>query len=229
MEYPQIAHTADIADPAAEPIISELRRRLDEVGVIADLSTARHAEAQVLRSRLEAVLAARRFEVDALRRRIAELEARPPGGGHGAPAVPPDAVPSYSALAGEFRERLAERSADITRRYEERIAAQRAALEEKDERIRRLTEQIAAADAEIRALGGPPAVPPLDPHDLQRISGIGPVLAGTLRSLGISTLHQVASLTDADLARIDDGLEAFKGRSRRDRWVEQARDLIGSG
>ncbi len=229
-----------IPDRIADAVIADLRRRLDEVGVVADLSAARHAEAAVLRTRLEAVLAARRSEVAALRRRIAELEAllaQRAGSAAPAPSQPersgadlaadPGAAESYADLARGFTERLAERSADITRRYEERISMQLGALEEKDEQIGHLTERLSAALREADELRAG-AEPPPDPHDLQRIGGIGPVIAGTLRDIGITTIQEVAALTDEDLDRIDEHLDAFRGRSRRDRWVEQARRLIAA-
>lgn len=230
-----------ITDPAAGRIIADLRRRLDEVEVVADLSAARHAEAEVLRRRLDAVLAARHSEVSELRRRIMELEARvlaadgrgTPRSGSTAPhpsdgdGRPAPHHPPYSELAAGFRERLGERTADLERRYEERFALLRQVLEEKDEQIRRLTEQLAAALRELERLREPAAPQPPDPRDLERIRGIGPVIAATLRSLGITTLHQVAALSDAELDRIDAHLDAFPGRARRDRWVQQAADLLG--
>jgi predicted flap endonuclease-1-like 5' DNA nuclease len=244
MEHQPIHHAAD---PVAARVIADLRRQLDQVGVIADLSAARQAEADVLRRRLDAVLAAWRSEVESLRRRVAELEAlafagrdvdaespASPAGGRPEPSRPEasghdtTAPSSYAALAGEFRERLAERTAAISRRHEERLSAQRLALEEKDEQIRSLTDHLTAARREADEMRQRAAPPPPDPHDLERISGIGPVIAATLRSIGITTLDQVARLGDADLDRIDAQLEVFKGRSRRDGWVEQARRLIGS-
>jgi predicted flap endonuclease-1-like 5' DNA nuclease len=216
-----------IADPVASGIIADLRRRLDEVLVIADLSAARHAEAAVLRKRLDAVLAARRSEVAALRGRIGELEAMIVTGRTSDVPEPDSAEPahdpSYADLAALFHRRLAERGAELTRRYEDRAAAQRRALEERDEQIRRLTRRLAAAEqasTEVRSTPSPP-----DPHDIERVRGIGPVIAATLRSLGITTLQQIASLTETDLDHIDEHLSAFQGRSRRERWIEQAKEL----
>lgn len=63
------------------------------------------------------------------------------------------------------------------------------------------------------------------PDDLKRISGIGPSLERTLNSLGIFTLRQIAEWTDENRAWVDAYL-AFRGRVNRERWVEQARDLV---
>jgi NADH-quinone oxidoreductase subunit E len=63
--------------------------------------------------------------------------------------------------------------------------------------------------------------------DLTLIKGIGPKLAAELNRLGVFSLAQVASMTEDDLVRIDEGLTSFKGRSVRDDWVGQARALLG--
>jgi predicted flap endonuclease-1-like 5' DNA nuclease len=86
----------------------------------------------------------------------------------------------------------------------------------------------------------PPPVPPARPttaadavalthnaDDLTRLKGLGPKLAGRLNELGVTRIDQIAAWTDADIDRIDPELGRFSGRIRRDRWVEQARLLIG--
>lgn len=64
--------------------------------------------------------------------------------------------------------------------------------------------------------------------DLSRIKGVGPKLVALLASLGVTRFDQIAAWTDADMARIDAQLGAFKGRPARDGWVEQAR-LLAAG
>ena len=61
--------------------------------------------------------------------------------------------------------------------------------------------------------------------DLTRLKGLGPKAAATLGQLGVTRYAQLAGFTDADVARADAELGAFKGRITRDRWVEQARYL----
>ncbi|MBN9015899.1 MAG: polyhydroxyalkanoate depolymerase [Rhizobiales bacterium] len=62
--------------------------------------------------------------------------------------------------------------------------------------------------------------------DLKLISGVGPKLESTLNAIGIFHFWQLAGLTAAQLAELDDRL-AFKGRAARDKWVEQAAALAG--
>jgi predicted flap endonuclease-1-like 5' DNA nuclease len=64
---------------------------------------------------------------------------------------------------------------------------------------------------------------PADP--LTRMKGLGPKAEVALNGLGITRYDQIAAWTDADVARVDAQMGAFKGRIARDRWVEQARYL----
>lgn len=102
----------------------------------------------------------------------------------------------------------------------------------------RMVPQSAAA-APPKPAAPPPAAPPpaAEPPppapsasaakgDLTKIKGIGPVLQGKLETLGITSLQQVAGLTAADIDRIDEAID-FKGRIQREKWVEQAKALVG--
>ncbi|MCJ7421395.1 hypothetical protein [Sphingomicrobium astaxanthinifaciens] len=67
-----------------------------------------------------------------------------------------------------------------------------------------------------------------EPDDLKRLKGVGPKLATALNGLGIVRFDQIAKLTPAQLAKIDEHLGSFKGRLARDRVVEQA-DYLARG
>ena len=64
-----------------------------------------------------------------------------------------------------------------------------------------------------------------EPDDLTRIKGIGKVLEGRLHDLGITTFLQIAQFTEEDVNRVNEVL-SFKGRIERERWVEQAKDIV---
>ncbi len=64
--------------------------------------------------------------------------------------------------------------------------------------------------------------------DLTQIKGLGPKLAGLLNTLGVTTFAEIASWDEADIDRVDEKLDRFKGRIRRDSWVEQAK-LLAAG
>lgn len=72
------------------------------------------------------------------------------------------------------------------------------------------------------------AVPAGPPDELTRMKGVGPKVAALLNGLGVTRFDQIAAWTDADVARVDAQLGAFKGRIARDQWVEQAR-LLAAG
>jgi predicted flap endonuclease-1-like 5' DNA nuclease len=58
--------------------------------------------------------------------------------------------------------------------------------------------------------------------DLQRIKGVGPVLERWLHGQRIFRFSQLASLEEAGIAELDDKLEDFPGRIRREAWIEQS-------
>lgn len=60
---------------------------------------------------------------------------------------------------------------------------------------------------------------------LTTINGIGPVIEGKLEGLGVTTFKQIADWSEEDVTRIDQAL-AFKGRVVREKWIEQAKELI---
>lgn len=65
--------------------------------------------------------------------------------------------------------------------------------------------------------------------DLQEIEGIGPALEKLVNSLGFYHFDQIAAWTEADVALVDAEMKTFKGRITRDRWVEQAKIIVGEG
>lgn len=58
-----------------------------------------------------------------------------------------------------------------------------------------------------------------------QLKGLGPKVAARLGELGITTVGQVAALTDDQADALDAQLGAFRGRMARDRWIEQSRFL----
>lgn len=68
-----------------------------------------------------------------------------------------------------------------------------------------------------------PGQPFGEPDDLQIVSGIGPKLSKALNEQGIYHFWQLAALTDEQLAWLDENMLSFKGRIKREGWVEQAK------
>ena len=64
--------------------------------------------------------------------------------------------------------------------------------------------------------------------DLQVIKGIGPYSEEKLNALGIFTYAQLANFDRKTEDEVNDAIEHYKGRIRRDEWVKQAQDIIGA-
>ncbi|UWQ31488.1 NADH-quinone oxidoreductase subunit E [Leisingera sp. M527] len=60
--------------------------------------------------------------------------------------------------------------------------------------------------------------------DLKLLKGVGPKLEQTLNELGFFHFDQIADWTEAEVAWVDARLK-FKGRIKRDGWIEQAKRL----
>ena len=67
-----------------------------------------------------------------------------------------------------------------------------------------------------------------DADDLQAIKGIGPYSEEKLNALGIFTYEQLANFDRQTEDDVNDAIEHYKGRIRRDEWVKQAQDIIGA-
>jgi len=61
--------------------------------------------------------------------------------------------------------------------------------------------------------------------DVSLIGGVGPKLKEKLNGYGVTSLNEIAAMSEADVARMDEALD-LKGRATRDEWVEQAKELV---
>jgi predicted flap endonuclease-1-like 5' DNA nuclease len=66
-----------------------------------------------------------------------------------------------------------------------------------------------------------------DRDDLKEVEGIGPFIEEKLNALGIYKFSQI-SMMNSDLEdKVNDAIEFFPGRIKRDKWVDQAKVLAG--
>ena len=61
--------------------------------------------------------------------------------------------------------------------------------------------------------------------DLKSIKGFGPFLEQKRTALGIYTFEQISKMTPELEEQVNEAIEFFPGRVKRDDWVNQAKDL----
>ncbi len=90
--------------------------------------------------------------------------------------------------------------------------------------------ETAAPAPETEVLEPQPAAPEAAAaeDDLTQITGVGPAIVDKLNAIGITSLTQIAALTEEDIERVNGEL-SFKGRIERDDWVGQAKQLLKAG
>jgi large subunit ribosomal protein L21 len=80
-----------------------------------------------------------------------------------------------------------------------------------------------AALAATTAAAAAPAAGIVD--DVEIIGGVGPALKKKLAGAGVTTLTQIAAMSAAEMAKVDEDLK-LGGRTEREEWVEQAKELL---
>jgi large subunit ribosomal protein L21 len=61
--------------------------------------------------------------------------------------------------------------------------------------------------------------------DVEIIGGVGPALKKKLAAAGITTLTQIAAMSADEMAKVDADLK-LGGRTEREEWIEQAKELL---
>jgi predicted flap endonuclease-1-like 5' DNA nuclease/alpha-tubulin suppressor-like RCC1 family protein len=118
----------------------------------------------------------------------------------------------------------AEKEAKAKAEAEAKAAAAKPVTKEakKQEELERVKERAKSIDFAV--LGTAKAS---EKDDLQAIKGIGPFIEEKLNALGIYTWLQVSKMTSALEDEVNEAIEFFPGRVKRDQWVAQAKILLG--
>ena len=85
--------------------------------------------------------------------------------------------------------------------------------------------EITAPPAKIAT---PVSAPAFADSPVTQLKGLGPKVATQLSALGVTTVGEMAALSESEAQSIDAQLGNFTGRMGRDRWIEQAR-LLAAG
>ncbi len=203
---------------------------LDSIRAERDTLSDRATELASENANLHRQVASYDEQLTLARERISNLEAtlQTVGGiGSGGPAQ--DRNDGAAAQIARLEERLKERNAAVA---EMRGDLDRLA-QNYQRRIREMERRMGGRDrisisARIDA-ERPPTLNrivhsgPVD--DMTEISGVGPVLEATLKSVGIHSYQQLACLKPEDIERFGAKLAPFKSRIVREDWVGQARRL----
>ena len=72
----------------------------------------------------------------------------------------------------------------------------------------------------------PAAADPDAPMPVTLINGIGAALETRLEGIGVTDVRQIAAWTEEEATKIDEDL-GLGGRIARDKWIEQAKALVG--
>jgi predicted flap endonuclease-1-like 5' DNA nuclease len=212
--HSQIDEPQGDAPPAPSPseadsdrlIASEAARR-DLESQLAGLTAARSAERKASGDRIASLerLHGRIGERD---HRIVELEAEL----ENASALDLDAPPAtYAEWDRMMRTRIATSVATATYRLKDQVAHLRTVVAEKEGLLRG------------RRLIQPAKKRPLP---VTAIKGIGPVIAGILANHGITSIEEIAALSDDDIDRLGASMPVYPDRIRGDNWVRQAQSLL---
>jgi len=86
------------------------------------------------------------------------------------------------------------------------------------------TEAAPKAEAAAPAAAAAPVAAAEGADNLKKLTGIGPALEKKLNSAGITTYAQIAALTDAQIADLEEQPSPAR-RFAKDGWVEQAKEL----
>ncbi|MBC3942821.1 hypothetical protein [Sphingomonas albertensis] len=89
-------------------------------------------------------------------------------------------------------------------------------------------EPAAPAPAEPAPIAPPVSAQSYADGPVTQLKGLGPKVATQLGVLGVTTVGQMAALSESEAQSIDAQLGIFTGRMGRDRWIEQAR-LLAAG
>ena len=179
---------------------------------------AKEAEVKAKKEAKEAEAAAKKAEEEAAAL-IAEEEAA------AAAALAAKEEEEKAAKEAEAAaKKKAEEEAAAKKAEEEAAAAAKPANKEEKKKaeLKRVKERSKSID--FKVLGKAKAS---EKDDLQVIKGVGPFIEEKLNALGIYTYKQISNMTSKLEDTVNEAIEFFPGRVKRDQWVAQAKILLG--
>lgn len=123
---------------------------------------------------------------------------------------------------GGSKKKSADKKADAPKADSKKVEVKPAAKEKESEAEVLARIQSRAADIDFARIG---TATEADKDDLKKIKGVGPFCESKLNALGIYKFEQVANFTDEDSDKVNEAIEFFAGRIKRDEWSKQAQEL----
>ena len=102
-----------------------------------------------------------------------------------------------------------------------KLKAAKASLEEKDDVLVRVARRKHLLD--YSSFGTATAE---EKDNLKMIKGIGPFIEKRLHALEIFTFRQISKFSKKDIDTVNEAIEYFRGRIERDKWLDQAKELL---
>ena len=124
-------------------------------------------------------------------------------------------LPASSSTTDEADAKMAEMDAKMAE-MDEKMAK----LSEKEAQLARIAAK--AEEIDFATIGTASAD---DKNDLRRIKGIGPFIEEKLNALGIFTFAQLSNMTPEIEEQVNEAIEFFPGRIKRDKWANQATEF----
>lgn len=207
-ELARLRSQLDESQHDADRLIASEAARRDLEDQLAGLTAARSAERKASGDRI-ASLERLHGRIEERDRRITELEAEVESMSAVDPAAPPS---TYAEWDHTMRAGITSSVAKATSRLKGQVAHLRTVIAEKE----RLLQE--------RGQGAPVRKGPIP---VTAIKGIGPVIAEILAGRGVTSIEDIAALTDDDIERLGEAMPVYPGRIRGDNWVGQAQALLG--
>jgi NADH-quinone oxidoreductase subunit E len=134
-------------------------------------------------------------------------------------AAPPQAAPAAPVVAA---------AASVVAKVIELPKPKKAKAKTKTPAARIIDPPKPSVKSAARAIDGRPELlkkPHGKADDLKLIWGVGPALEKLLNKIGIWHFDQIANWSAKELIWVDEKLEGFKGRAKRDEWIKQSKKL----
>ncbi|MEK9694575.1 MAG: putative Ig domain-containing protein [Candidatus Poseidoniales archaeon] len=192
----------------------------------AEEKAAKEAEAK---AKAEAKEAEKKAKAEAEATKKAEEEAAAEAAAAAAALLAEEEEEAKKAEEEAAAKKKAEEEAKAKKEAEEKVAKEAAAAakpaskeEKKQEELKRVKERSKSID--FKVLGTASAS---EKDDLQVIKGVGPFIEEKLNALGIYTYKQISKMNAKLETQVNEAIEFFPGRVKRDQWVAQAKILLG--